>query len=1114
MDVAAWLRELGLERYEPVFREHEIDWDVLPELTDADLEKLGLPLGPRKKLLRAIARTSAESATPSADEMLPSAEPTTSEAERRQLTVVFCDLVGSTELAGRLDPEDMRDVVRAYQNAVAGEIARFEGHVAKFLGDGVLAYFGWPRAHEDEAERAVRAGLAIVEAVGRLEALGGSALSCRVGIATGLVIVGELVGEGAAREEAVVGETPNLAARLQARAEPGQVVISRRTRRLVGELFELDDRGRHELKGFSRPVRAWLVKGESSAESRFEAMHGARIAPLVGREEEIELLLRRFAKAKGGEGQVVLLSGEPGIGKSRLVRALRERLDDESYTPLSYFGSPLYTHSPLHPVIRQLERAAGIVRDDPSAVRLDKLEALLARGGEYAAEAVPLIAELLGLDSGERWSRPPLTPQQQKQRTFKVLLDQLAELVRERPVLITWEDAHCLDPTSLELIDLTVDSAEDLPVLLIVTFRPEFHPPWAGRAHVTQLSLNRLTHQSVGTIVSRVSGGKPLPQEVVEQIIARTDGVPLFVEELTKTVLESDLLREADSHYELAGPPAPLAIPATLHDSLMARLDRLAPVKEVAQICAVIGRDFSHELLSAVAGRPEAELQEALDQLVAAELVFRRGMPPDASYAFKHALVQEAAYTSLLRERRRQLHALIAETLERRAPGEPVDPELLAYHFAEAGMTGKAVSYWLEAAQQAFRRPAIKEAIARAQKGLELIGQVADETEGRRLEAALQNMLGVALHAVSGPVEEVERAYSRARQLSAQLGDERQLYAATYGLWFLSAHRTPFEHAGERAEELLKLAERAGDDSLLLQAHHANWTTWLFHGEPGRAFEHAARGSALYREERDHPLSLHYGGHDAGVCSRYTAALAGWLLGRPEKAVEQARGAVELAERLADPISLSIALTYAAKIRLARGEAELACELADQLCEVTTEHGIAIWREAGAILQGAALAFSGEPRAGITRMTAGLSDLGAMGHRLRRSYFLALLAAAHARAGDEATALDTLDDALSFVEQSGERWWEAEIHRLRGELLRVRDLGAAEKSFRAALDVARAQEASSLELRSAASLAGLWAEHGHNTEAHDLLASVYDGFTEGFETADLKAAENLLKELA
>jgi class 3 adenylate cyclase len=696
LDVARWLAEQGLEQYADAFAANAIEGDVLRKLTGEDLKELGVvALGHRKRLLEAIAALREESAPAYSSHRREARSALVGAAERRQLTVLFCDLVGSTELAARLDPEDMAAVIRAYQERCAQVIGRWGGHVAKYMGDGVLAYFGWPVAHEDEAERAVRAGLALGQALAGVTTPATEPLAVRVGIATGLVMVGELIGDGAAREETVVGETPNLAARLQALAAPASVVISQATRRLVGGLFEFEDLGPQRLRGFAAPLAAFRVAGERWAEGRFEARQSARLTPLVGRDEEIALLLRRWQQVKDGEGHVVLLSGEPGIGKSRLVREVRARLESEPHVRLLYQCSPHHTTSPLHPVIEQLERAAGFGRDDPHETKLDKLAALLARGTDRPEQAVPLIAALLGLATESRYPALDLTPQRQKQLTLQALVDQLDGLAAAQPVLLAYEDVHWSDPTTQELLGLTIERLQRLPVLLLITYRPEFSPPWPSQPHVSALALSRLGRREGAALVERVVRDKALPDEVAAQIVAKTDGVPLFVEELTKTVLESGLLKDAGDHYELAGALPPLALPSTLHDSLLARLDRLAPVKEIAQIGAALGREFSHGLLAGVADRPEADLQAGLDQLVAAELVYRRGTPPEVTYSFKHALVQDAAYGTLLKSRRQQLHARIAQVLTDQFP-EMVEtqPELLAHHCTQAGFIEKAVEYW------------------------------------------------------------------------------------------------------------------------------------------------------------------------------------------------------------------------------------------------------------------------------------------------------------------------------------------------------------------------------------------------------------------------------------
>ena len=656
MNVGDWLRSLGLGKYEATFRDNEIDSDILHELTESDLEKLGLPLGPRKRLLKAIVGLGAAATAPSTATLRLDADA----AERRHLTVMFIDLVGSTALSAKLDPEDLRSIIGAYHRCCAELVERNGGFVARYMGDGVLAYFGYPRAHEHDAERAVRAGLALVEAVPKLDSAAGSPLQVRVGIATGLVVVGDLIGK---EEDEIVGDTPNLASRLQALAEPNTVVIADGTRKLLANLFELEDLGVKDLKGIG-PARAFAALRGSSAESRFEALHTAGLTALVGREEESQLLLRRWFRAKTGEGQVVLLSGEAGIGKSRLTAALLERLAAEPHKRLRYFCSPQHTDSALYPIIGQMERAAGLAHDDKPKARLDKLDALLA---QTSTQDAALFAEMLSLPNDGRYPALELTPEQRRQRTLDALILQVQALTRSSPVLMIVEDAHWIDPTSLEVFGRTVDQIKTLPVLLIVTFRPEFNAPWVGQSHVTSVMLNRLGEREAATIIARLVGNKELPADMMAEIVERTDGIPLFVEELTKAVLEAE--SERDGRRIVTAVPSPgLAVPGSLHASLMARLDRLGPAKELAQIGAAIGREFSHALLASLVRKPEAELGSALDRLIAAGLLFRQGVPPHARYLFKHVLVQDVAYSSLLRSKRHQLHAEIAGILESQFP--------------------------------------------------------------------------------------------------------------------------------------------------------------------------------------------------------------------------------------------------------------------------------------------------------------------------------------------------------------------------------------------------------------------------------------------------------------
>ena len=761
-EVADWLKKLGMSEYAQRFAESDIDIDVLSELTDQDFDRLGVSLGHRRRMLRAIRELDASPIAAVAERQASvqtAPEPALKDtAERRQVTVMFSDLVGSTALAARMDPEDLREVISAYQKCVAVTVDRLDGFVAKYMGDGVLVYFGYPQAHEDDAERAVRAGLELIAAVGRLKS--SVPLQTRVGIATGLVVIGDLIGSGAAQEQAVVGETPNIAARLQGVAEPNTVVIAESTRKLLGNLFDLQDLGGKDLKGLGGPVRAWAVLRPASVESRFDALHASGLTELVGREEEIELLLRRWSKAKTGEGQAVLLSGEPGIGKSRLTATLLERLATEPHTRLRYFCSPQHTDSALYPIIGQMERAAGITHDDALPTKLDKLDAVLAQTSTSKQDSA-LFAEMLSLPNDGRYPALEQDPQRRRQRTLEALNLQMEVLSRSNPVLMIVEDVHWSDPTSLEAFGRAVDRIAGHRVLLIVTFRPEFESPWIGRPYVTALTINRLAQRDIEAMIDRVVGNKLIPANVRQDIIERTDGIPLFVEEMTKAVLEAGGGEEAQ-WTAAAVPFTALAVPASLHASLMARLDRLGPAKEVAQIGAAIGREFSHALLAAVTHKAEAELQSALDRLMAAGLLFRQDAPPHATYLFKHALVRDAAYGTLLREPRHALHASIAETLENQFTEiAQSQPELLAHHFTQAGMTEAAIEWWRTAGQRSLARSALLEGAEQLKRALDQIATLPATPDLRgkeiKLHVAFANALTLAGNLVDGK-EHYDRA--------------------------------------------------------------------------------------------------------------------------------------------------------------------------------------------------------------------------------------------------------------------------------------------------------------------------------------------------------------------
>jgi len=1122
--VKRWLTELGFGEYADAFAEQKVAYADLIELNDADLKELGIPLGPRKRLLKAIANLRAEqtietlATVESGAQAPPIAE--THEAERRQLTVMFCDLVSSTELSQKLDPEDMREVNRAYQDACKTTIERYEGYVARYMGDGVLAYFGYPEAHEDDAERAVHAGLNLVDAVSALSGCCGRMnevnLAVRVGIATGPVVVGDLIGEGASQESAVVGETPNLAARLQGLAAANTVIIASATHDLARGRFVYEEIGPQRLKGIAKLVRAWRVIAPSAAESRFEALHDAGLTPLIGREHEIGLLLERWEQAKEREGQAVLLSGAPGIGKSRIVQALRERTASEHPTRLLYQCSPYYTNSALHPVIEQLERVMHLVTEDSPTVKLEKLEALLAQSTQDIAAVAPLLAALMSIPAEGRYAPLEMAPEREKEKMLGALVEQIEGLSRHRPALVIFEDVHWADPTTLELLGLVVEEAQRMRVLVLITFRPEFLPPWTGDTHITSLTLNRFGRRQAIALVDKMTGKKRLPDEVRDEIIEKTDGVPLFVEELTKTVIESDLLEDREDHYTLTRPLVSLAIPSTLRDSLMARLDRLAPVKEVAQLAAVIGREFTHDVLAAVSTLTEDKLRDALDQLMEAGLIFHRGTRPNVSYRYKHALVQDAAYESLLKSKRRQLHARIASILEEKFPEiTKTQPELLAYHYSAADLAENAVGYYLNAGKRAAERSANIEAIAHFTHGLEAVATLPESRDRSAKEFSLTVALGPPqIHTKGYGSPDVERTYRRAWKLGRELGETQQTYLVLCGLWVTHSVQGKLRQCWEFAEQLLALAESSQDPGVLLEAHCAFGNTRMWLGQMVLALEHFDHGLALYDRDRHSSHASLWGVDPEQTCLIFGAWCL-WLLGYPDKAVARIEKAIALVSNEARPIKAVRAFNWTAMLHQFRRDTPVVETWAQKAIRLSKEYAFPHWLAQARILEGRVLFDQGQRESGIAQMRDSLTAYLDTGAGVRKPFYLALLAETYSKTGRAKKGLDVLEEALASVEQTEERWWESDLYRLKAELLRDSGSmdGDVETCLRQAVDIARNQSAKSLELRAATNLAHLWQDQGKRDDARELLASVYNWFTEGFDTADLKDAKALLDEL-
>jgi class 3 adenylate cyclase/predicted ATPase len=1118
-DIANWLARIGLGQYAQRFADNEIDVSVLRHLTDQDLKDIGIPLGHRRKILAAITGLTAEASGGPA--IVAATEPQTADvAERRQVTVMFIDLVGSTALSTRMDPEDLREIVSAYQKCVAETVRRSDGFVARYMGDGVLTYFGYPQAHEDDAERAVRVGLDLIKRVAALKSP--DLLHVRVGIATGLVVVGDLVGSGEAQERSIIGETPNLASRLQSIAAPDMVVLADDTRRLIGNLFDLQDLGTHALKGLTEPVRAWAAVRPSGVESRFDALHMDALSALVGREEEFALLLRRWSLAKSGEGQVVLLSGEAGIGKSRLTVALLEELAGEPHVRLRYFCSPQHTDSALYPVIGHMMRAAGFAHDDSLQAKADKLDALLAQSSTSSQDAA-LFAEMLSLPNDGRYPPVEVEPQLRRQKTLKALGSYIEELARINPVLMIFEDAHWSDPTSLELFARAVDLAVSRRLLILVTFRPEFSPPWIGRPHVTALTLNRLRRRDADSLIEGLVGNRSLPAGIRHDIIERTDGIPLFVEEMTKAVLDAE--GESEARRTVAGAPTPVVkVPASLQASLMSRLDRLGPAKDVAQVGAAIDREFPHMLLAALVRKPQAELNADLDRLIAAGLLFRQGTPPHASYLFKHALVQDAAYSTLLREPRRALHARIAEILESQfAEIAESQPELVARHYQKANLKEKSARLWGKAGLRSQERSALVEAAEQLGHALAQIATLPSTPDLRReqiiLQVALLNTLmhvkGYGAAETKAAVAQVRTLIERAERLGESPDDPSLLLSALFGQWIVNFISFNGDVARELAARFLALGEKEGAAVSLMIGHRTMGSTLAFTGDLVEARAHYNEALALYRPAEHRRLMTRFG-QDLRVTCLAFRSMASWLLGYPETALKDADRALMEARQIEHAATLMFTLNFPILINTYCGHYDAANEHLKELVLLAEEKGAPFRKAEGVLRRGYILTLTGQAAKAVEMVTSGIDLWRSAGSTIFTPEHQFMLAIAHADAGQFDKAWRCIDKATTAMQATKERWCEPEAHRVAGEIALKspqRDVAKAQACFEQAVTLARAQQAKSWELRAVMSLARLLSDQGQQQTARDLLAPVYDWFTEGFDTSDLRNAKALLGEL-
>lgn len=1108
-----WLEQFDLGQHADLLQEAEVDFDVLRDLDENDLRELGLPLGARKKLLRArdaicsigaeMGRTTKAPTSSKPEEAKPPSPSATpiglgaTQAERRQLTVMFVDLVGSTAMASRFDPEEMRSILTIYQNVVAGVITRFEGYVAKYMGDGVLAYFGWPQAHEDEVDRAVRAALEITEAVSLQSDPEGRTQSCRIGIATGLVVVGDLVGEGAAQEQAVVGATPNLAARLQALAEPNGVVLAESTRRLLGEDFSVTCLGPKQLKGIPEPVEAFAVVGVSAASSRFDA-RGGNLLPMVGRDQELALLLERWEQAKANEGQAVLLVGEAGIGKSRITRALLDALKDEPHHRIRYQCSPYHADSAFWPVIRQIVSAARFSEDDGEEQKLDKLEALLLQANDRSA--APLVANLLGLDGIKRYGVLDLEPHAQRARTLEALNTQLIRLAEKKPTLLVVEDTHWIDPTTLELVGQALDRIADHPVLMLLTSRPENQPELAGHPHVTRLSLNRLSRSGIEAIVNRLSG-ETLNTATIDTIIARTDGVPLYVEELTKAIVET----------------GDTAIPASLHDSLMARLDRIPEVKEIAQTAACIGRDFDQRLLESVADKLEVELAAGLDRLVAAELIFKRGTPPEALYTFKHALVRDAAYGSILRGKRKLLHERIATTLLEDFNDIVVQsPETLAHHFHAAGRNVDASKAWLSAGKRAAAISAESEAFNHLERGLEALSSQENIDGVRELELnLLLEACPLTIPLFGHMSERANALHQRALLIAKQLKNNHALVDAYNGLGRIYENIPDFRAMKDVVDQLTENNNRDHDivcdiASCRLAMQHSFWT-----GDLKKADTQSKIVINTVPREKEHALSLKLGLAPSSFAFVYRAMI-NWVAGRPDLARTLADAAIARSNELSHASSRIHSYGVSSIVSYWRRDVDRTHDLAKRTLTLSENHGFSNWRQLSRALMTWVDGQSGNLDGAIPSISACSSITTKFSGHLLRPWLCSMMADLGLKQGQHDECLVEIDACIEMSRRTELYAFLAELHRLRGCMLLAigRERDCVTKEFRTAIRIARDQGAGSWELRAAKDFAGLQAEEGQRQRAIDILRPVYDRFSEGFETPDLDEARQLLVELS
>ena len=1110
-DVGEWLRQHGLGQYAKVFTDHHIDCTLLPELTEADLEQLGLSLGHRKILRKALDAEGRLRVT-ARDFRGEANHPSQREAEHRHMTVLFCDMVESTQLSERLEPEDLQILIAAYREACGAAIKRYGGWVARYMGDGVMAFFGWPHAHEDDAIRAVHAGLEAIAAITKIATQ--VPLAARIAISSGPVVVGAIGGASDTSIDAV-GETPNIAARLQTIAAPNTILISETTRRLLAGAFEYQDLGQHELKGVSKRLQVYRVLAAKNLTSRFEAAHADTLTPLVGRSTELSMFLDRWQKSKEGDGQVILLSGLPGVGKSRLIHELKTQIQGEPHFLLNHQCSPYHSQSAFFPIIEQIERAAKLLPRDPDLQKLEKLQAYMPDALASAEDAIALIAHLLSIASEDQDQLAALTPQQIKNRTVSTLVDMVLAFSSDRPTLCIFEDVHWIDPSTLELLELAISRIDRARILLVVSYRPEFRPTWLTRANVTVHSLTRLSRSEVAGMVEAIClKERRMLQPILNQIIDKADGLPLFIEELTNSILASMRNRVTDSVISPEAEPEIIKVPDTLHDALMERLDRVPQGRRLAQIAAVIGREFSYELMALALKINEDDLRLTLARLEDADIVYRVGISPQVLFAFKHALLRDAIYNSLLRSSRRQMHADIATLLDTQFPEvAETQPELLAHHFSEAGNHTLAVHFWYKSGQRALAHSANVEAIAHFRKALEALAGWPDVPERAAKEIELQLALGIPIIAVRGyAAEETREVFARARVLCLQLNSPGEYFQALYGLWGHSWMSGKNDEALAMANEFLSRAEASSDVVPLMVAHRVMGSTLLSVGHFGQSRQHFEQSIALSQQRGEQSLYSRYM-VEPQAASLLLLSWALWILGYPDQALSRVTEALDLARNLAQPYSIAFAHYMTSVVHLMRGEPASALSNAETSLDISREQRFSLYVLLSRVSRGRALGELGHLEQAKIEIKLGLEEMRSKGVSYMLPMMDTWLADMIARSGESEAALAIIERSLAALNDVTGRSWEAELYRQRAKLLVA--LGPnraheAEANLMKAIGVARLQGAHSFELRAAKDLAALWHSHDKDDEARRLLEPIYGWFKEGLETRDLRRAREIL----